>query len=264
MTLVPSSSWFCDAPPVDERFFLESLVLTFEGQSELVTSQTGHASCRLIEFSEELITNGPIEIHHNWDEGTSRDRARWFIVFNLKIPGWLPQTCCTSFGDRTREEPEVSYRLSAVAKYRDAKPSPQLSWRTCYGYSALPTTQVAKTSGAPVKINRYKLPPPPCLLGESDFPNAPFRSVEYAGSIKDGQSRIPLEILSKLRMRACVPEHIPVDSGSFPLLLKIRPDGLPAEERKRIHLNGFFVEASQRELLRYVQYILRARNFAVY
>ena len=72
VTLVPSSSWFCDAPPVDERFFLESLVLTFEGQSELVTSQTGHASCRLIEFSEELITNGPIEIHHNWDEGTSR------------------------------------------------------------------------------------------------------------------------------------------------------------------------------------------------
>ena len=86
VTLVPSSSWFCDAPPVDERFFLESLVLTFEGQSELVTSQTGHASCRLIEFSEELITNGPIEIHHNWDEGTSRDRAPWFIVFNF--PSW--------------------------------------------------------------------------------------------------------------------------------------------------------------------------------
>ncbi|RDX40274.1 hypothetical protein OH76DRAFT_1366482 [Lentinus brumalis] len=249
VTLVSSSSWFCDAPP-DERFLLESLVLTFEGQSELVTPQTGYASCRVIEFSEELITNGPVEIHHSWDQGSSRDRARWFIVFNLKVPGWLPATCSTTFGDQMREEPEVSYRLSAVAKYRDAKPTPQLSWRSCYGYMTLPTTQVAKTSGVSVKVNRYWLPPPPCLLGDSEFPDSPFRSAEYAGSITDGCSRIPLEILSKLRMRACVPEHIALDAGAFPLLLKIRPDGLSVDERKRLRLNGFFVAASQRELLR--------------
>ncbi|RPD66650.1 hypothetical protein L227DRAFT_560016 [Lentinus tigrinus ALCF2SS1-6] len=249
VTLVPSLGWFCDAPPVEERFLLESLVLTFEGQSELVSSQTGYASCRIVEFSEELITSGPVELRHKWDQGPSCDRARWFVVFNLKIPGWLPPTCSTTIGIGAREQPEVSYRLSAVAKFRDAKPVPQFSWRTCYGMSPS-TSQVARTSGASVKVNRYKLPPPPCLLGESDFPNSPFRSVEYAGSITEGCSRIPLEILSKLRMRACVPEHIAVDSGSFPLLLKIRPDGLSAEERKRLHLNGFFVAASQRELLR--------------
>ncbi|KAI0748701.1 hypothetical protein C8Q80DRAFT_1121058 [Daedaleopsis nitida] len=252
VTLVPPAGWFCDAPPADERFLLHSLVVTFEGQSELVAPQTGHASCRLIEFSQELITDGPIKLSHNWDQGSSREPARWFITFNLKIPGWLPASCTTTFGNRAREEPEVSYRLFAVARYREANPNPsQLSWRNlCYSSSSVPPMQVGRTFSVPVQINRYKLPPPQCLLGDSEFPECPFRTAEYAGSIQEGGSRIPFNILSKLRMRACVPEHIPLDAGSFPLLLKVRPHGLSAEERRRLHLNGFFVSAVQKERMR--------------
>ncbi len=252
--LVPPTSWFCsDVSQVDENFLLESLVVTFEGQSELVTPQTGHAACRLIEFSKELIPDKPIVIRHSWSEGTTRNPAQWYVTFNLNIPGWLPPTCNTSFGDSTHEEPEVSYRLSAVAKYREDKPAQTSpSWRTaCYGYMKLPTEQTAKADCVNVTINRFFVPPPQCTLASSELPEAPFRSVEYFGTMKEGSSAtIPDEILSKLRMRATVPERIPMDAGSFPLLVKIRPDGLSSEERKRLHAPGFFVSVFQSEVVR--------------
>ncbi|KAI1791656.1 hypothetical protein LXA43DRAFT_888698 [Ganoderma leucocontextum] len=251
--LVPPTNWFCsDVSQADESFLLESLVVTFEGQSELVAPQTGHAACRLIEFSKELITDKPIVIRHSWSEGATRNPAQWYVTFNLNIPGWLPPTCSTSFGDSTHEEPEVSYRLSAVAKYREDKPAQSSSWRTaCYDYMKLPTSQTAKAHSADVTINRFHVPPPQCTLADSELPEASFRSVEYLGTMKEGTTAtIPAEILSKLRMRATVPERIPMDAGSFPLLVKIRPDGLSLEERKRLHAPGFFVSVFQSEVVR--------------
>ena len=252
--LVPPTSWFCsDVPQADESFLLESLVVKFEGQSELVTPQTGHAACRLIEFSKELVTDKPIVIRHSWSEGTTRNPAQWYVTFNLNIPGWLPASCQTSFGDSTHEEPEVSYRLSAVAKYREEKPArPSSSWRTtCYGYMKFPTSQTAKADGVDVTINRFFIPPPQCTLASSELPEASFRSVEYLGTMKEGTSAtIPGEVLSKLRMRAAVPERIPMDADSFPLLVKIRPEGLSPEERKRLQTPGFFVSVLQNEVVR--------------
>ena len=255
MKLVPPTSWFCtDVSQAEESFLLESLVVTFEGQSELVTPQTGHAACRLIEFSKELITDKPIVIRHSWSEGTTRNPAQWYVTFNLNLPGWLPPSCNTPFGDSTHEEPEVSYRLSAVAKCREDKPAQLTSWRTaCYGYMRLPTSQIVKANSADVTINRFFIPPPQCTLANSEFPDAPFRSVEYFGTMKEGSAAtIPAEILSKLRMRAVVPERIPMDAGSFPLIVKIRPDGLSAEDRKRLHAPGFFVSVFQNEVVRWV------------
>ncbi|TBU35464.1 hypothetical protein BD311DRAFT_3203 [Dichomitus squalens] len=250
--LVPPTSWFCsETPQGDECFLLESLVVTFEGQSELVAPQTGYASCRLIEFSKELITEDPIVIRHSWSEDATRNPAQWYVTFNLNIPGWLPPTCGTSYGNST-DEPEVSYRLSAVAKYREDRPAQPSSWRTaCYGYMSLPTTQMVKARGVDVTINRFTIPPPQCTLAGSELPEAPFRSVEYIGTMTDaGSATVPSEILSKLRMRATVPEHIPMDAGSFPLLLKVRPDGLSADERKRLHMPGFLVSVVQNEIIR--------------
>ena len=251
--LAPPTGWFCsEAPRGDECFLLESLVVTFEGQCELVAPQTGYTAGRLIELSKELVTKDPIVIRHSWSEDTTRNPAQWYVTFNLNIPGWLPPTCSTSYGNSAHDEPEVSYRLSAVAKYREDKPAQSTSWRAaCYGYMSLPSTHTVKTAGVDVTINRFTIPPPQCTLARSELPEAPFRSVEYVGTMTDpGDATVPSEILSKLRMRATVPEHIPVDAGSFPLLVKVRPDGLSAEERKRLHIPGFFVSAAQNEIIR--------------
>ncbi|OSD08346.1 hypothetical protein PYCCODRAFT_1462594 [Trametes coccinea BRFM310] len=249
--LTPPTSLLSDPPASEERFSLESLVLTFEGQSELLAPGTGYAACRLIEFSQELIQNGPVEIGHYWDENL-RDPQRWLITFNLAIPGWLPPTCNTLYGDRMREEPEVSYRLSAKATYRDMRPGSSKSLRSmCYGYSNLPSTQTTTSPASPVRINRYALPPPQHTLASSEFPRYPFHSVEFAGSVTGpSNSRVPADVLSKLRVLAYIPEHIPMDSKTFPLYLRLRPEGLTAEERKRLRVPKFAVSATQTELSR--------------
>lgn len=247
VNLVPPVGLFGEAPAADESFVLESLVVTFEGQSELVTPETGYSACRLIEFSQELLVDSPLRLQHTWAQGSPRDPARWFIVFNLTVPGWLPASSHTAFGDSAYKEPEISYRLSATAKYREDKSSAKSSWRSAYYGSAVHTAQ---TSGTSVKINRYTLPSSSSPLNASELPSTLFKPVEYTGVVEETASQIPKEILSKLRMRAYVPEHIPMDSGSFPLLLTIRPDDLPAEERERLRLTGFSISAAQREIHR--------------
>ncbi|KAH9900871.1 hypothetical protein C8Q73DRAFT_742630 [Cubamyces lactineus] len=242
--LTPPTSLLYDPPATEERFQLESLVLTFEGQSELLTPETGYAACRLVEFSQELIQNGPIEIGHCWDENL-RDPQRWLITFNLPIPGWLPPTCTTTFGGASHEEPEVSYRLSAKATYRDMRPGSSKSLR-----SIVSGTQTATSPAATVKLNRFTLPPSPHNLTTSEFPNFPFHSVEYSGSVKGSSSQVPADVLSKLRLLAYLPEHIPMDSETFPLYLRLRPEGLTAEERKRLRLPKFSITATQTEVSR--------------
>ncbi|KAI0636421.1 hypothetical protein C8Q77DRAFT_1050596 [Trametes polyzona] len=248
--LTPPTSILYDPPASEERFMLESLILTFEGQSELLTPETGYGACRLVEFSQELIRDGPVEIGHFWDENL-RDPQRWLITFNLAIPGWLPPTSYTSFGNGLREEPEVSYRLSAKATFRDMRPGSSKSLRTlCYGYSKLPSTQTATSPTAPVKINRYAIPPPSPTMDIPDFPQFPFPSVEYAGSVKGISSQIPADVLAKLRVVAYVPQHIPVDCENFPLFLRVRPEGLSAEERRRLRLPKFSFGVTQTDVLR--------------
>ena len=244
--LTPPTSLLYDPPATEERFQLESLVLTFEGQSELLTPETGYAACRLVEFSQELIQNGPIEIGHYWDENL-RDPQRWLITFNLPVPGWLPPTCSTTFGGVLHEEPEVSYRLTAKATYRDMRPGSSKSLR-----SIVSGTQTATSPAATVKLNRFTLPPSPHNLTTSEFSKFPFHSVEYSGSVKGSSSQVPTDVLSKLRLLAYLPEHIPMDSETFPLYLRLRPEGLTADERKRLRLPKFSITATQTEVSRYV------------
>ncbi|KAI0780426.1 hypothetical protein BD413DRAFT_463126 [Trametes elegans] len=249
--LTPPTSLLCDPPATEEHFTLESLVLTFEGQSELPNPETGYAACRLVEISQELLQDGPVEIGHFWDQNL-RDPQRWLITFNLAVPGWLPPTCSSSYGDGIREEPEVSYRLSAKATYRDMKPGSSKSLRSmCYpGYTNLPSKQTTTSRSSVVKLNRYTPLPAAHTLTTSEFSNFPFHSIEYAGSVHNSSSEIPKNVLSKLRVLAYSPEHIPIGSESFPLFLRLRPDGLTAEERKRLRLPKFSVTATQSETSR--------------
>ena len=53
-------------------------------------------------------------------------------------------------------------------------------------------------------------------------------------------------------MRAYVPEHVPLNAESFPLLVKVRPEGLDAETRRRLRLPGFSLSVTQTETVRYV------------
>lgn len=120
----------------------------------------------------------------------------------------------------------------------------------CYGYSKLPSTQTTTSPAAIVKLNRYTIPPPSHALATSEFPQFPFHSVEYAGSVRGSSSQIPADVLSKLRVLAYLPEYIPTDCESFPLYVRLRPEGLTADERKRLHLPKFSVSATQTDVMR--------------
>ncbi|OJT04356.1 hypothetical protein TRAPUB_4990 [Trametes pubescens] len=120
----------------------------------------------------------------------------------------------------------------------------------CYGYSKLPSAQTTTSPAAIVKLNRYTIPPPEHALATSEFPQFPFHSIEYAGSVRGSASQIPADVLSKLRVAAYVPEHIPTDCESFPLYVRLRPEGLTAHERKRLRLPKFSVSATQTDVMR--------------
>ena len=65
---------------------LQSLVITFEGQSETVTAETGYSASRLCTINQELVCE-PAELSAETSEDTDGPSV-WNVVFNLTIPGW--------------------------------------------------------------------------------------------------------------------------------------------------------------------------------
>ena len=51
---------------------LQSLLVTFEGQTELVTEDTGYSALRLCSISKELVDGEPIEMNNEGDEDESK------------------------------------------------------------------------------------------------------------------------------------------------------------------------------------------------
>ncbi|KAH6918397.1 hypothetical protein BKA70DRAFT_1366646 [Coprinopsis sp. MPI-PUGE-AT-0042] len=106
----------------DARLLLQSLSLTFEGQSEIYTPSTGYSSLRLC--SIKLSNEG-----HEDDEVP----CKWDVVFNLAIPAWLPASTCLGI-----EDIGIRYGLYATAEFinLDDEAAP---WQ--------------------IKLHRYVLPP---------------------------------------------------------------------------------------------------------
>ena len=70
---------------------LQSLTVTFEGQSEVIIQDIGYAPIRLCSVTRELAPSEPPDLSNDGHEDSDKP-CTWNIVFNLPVPGWLPAT----------------------------------------------------------------------------------------------------------------------------------------------------------------------------
>lgn len=239
--------------PRRPRFLLQSLELVFEGKAEIVSPYTGYSSFRICSISSELIQNA-FELTSSEDSSdpgacfrhpcrplnvlTCAFTARWNILFNLTIPGWLPASSLASCGN--------SYRIYATAKlvtlggndtWLDSLTSPFRSneW----------TAEARRT----IRLRRFIQAPSEPSPGPSTISYViKSKSIKPQG----GSTRIPDNVIQALNIVATVPSFIDVKSHQLETALRLRTEGLDSELCQRLRLNGFSVDVIQGDKCRYV------------
>jgi hypothetical protein len=220
---------------------LQSLTVTFEGQSEVITARTGYASLRLCTVTRELVPKDEtIEIsnegHENPDES-----CVWNVVFNIPIPGWLPAS--SAFG--VDESAGTKYAVYANATFLNLGAKRATSWLSmlCLPFRS---TTIDVEAHAPITLNRYYAPPNPCSLSafSSQFGAA---SLFETGSEDSSSLSQP-----KVEVHFSVPERIDASLSSIPFTMRLR--AIDADEffRKNFQVNGFSIQLLQSESYRSV------------
>ncbi|KAL6301764.1 hypothetical protein BKA93DRAFT_919347, partial [Sparassis latifolia] len=231
------------------RLLLNSLTVVFEGQTEMISHEMGYTGCRLCSVSQELIHGEPVELSH---EGS--DPSTWNVVFNLAVPGWLPETAV--FGENEDEKAGTHYALHATAEFSDLNDGagPSLLSALCFPFRPSRRTVAAPIFDVPLK--RFMCPQAG-PSSESSFPSTvthPIYSL-YAQPADPAHGegtvdRIPMEILTNFRVLASVPQYIDPKDTSFGLSLRIRVADIPGKERKRLRIASFDLEVEQMERYR--------------
>ncbi|EEB88443.1 hypothetical protein MPER_13722, partial [Moniliophthora perniciosa FA553] len=143
---------------------------------------------------------------------------QWNVVFNMTVPGWLPET--TSFG--TEDAFGIKYKFEILEL--DAEKS--------------------------ILVRRFVSEP--SLFNENvNVPNTTFYITPQVNEPAEGSSpHIPADIWNKIQILATVPEYTNVDTDDLFFTLRIRTKGLAPEECKRIQFMGFSLNILQREKCR--------------
>ncbi|TFK54707.1 hypothetical protein OE88DRAFT_1653168 [Heliocybe sulcata] len=233
------------------RLLLQSLTITFEGQTELITVETGYSGVRLCSITRELAPAEPIELSNEGQED-SDEPCVWNVVFNIQVPGWLPSS--NRFGDLSDDDAAgTSYALYATAQFMNIDDSSAESWLMTTLCS--PFRSKARSVRAPRKtitIQRFMPTPSTPSSSTSLFPLATFAASASTDAPEEelGSPWIPQSVLSRIQVLASVPNHVNVDDPSFPLTLRLRTQGLSAEDRKKLRVVDFTAEVEQVEQYR--------------
>lgn len=224
---------------------LQSLSVTFEGQTELVTEDTGYSAFRLCSITQELVDGEPIELNNEGHED-SASPCTWNVVFNITIPGWLPETC--TFGDR---EGGTRYGLHASAIIQSIDDGASSSWLSTFCAPFHFPIRPVKASRVDIHLNRFAGPRITASSSSSLWPLSHYAvSPEIQHAI--GEGSFPGDILSKLRVQVSIPERVGTEEGSLPLGIRLRTNGLSAAECKRMRVTDFDVDLEQCERYRYI------------
>ncbi|KAJ3546828.1 hypothetical protein NMY22_g1894 [Coprinellus aureogranulatus] len=227
------------------KLLLQSLSLTFEGQSEIFTHSSGYTGLRLCSVTKELLPhNESIEFTNEGHE-EDNEPCRWDILFNLPIPGWLPSS--TTMG---MDDIGVRYGLYATAKFinLDVEQSPS-AWSLATLCAPFRSRMRSTYASKKIQLRRYVLPPhaekPPSSINylvnshfSEDKPESPKR-------------RIPTEVLSKIQVLASVPEFVDVKGTSIPITVRLRTKDLEASKCKRLQITEIGINIIQQERCRY-------------
>ncbi|KAJ7775115.1 hypothetical protein B0H16DRAFT_1303920 [Mycena metata] len=222
------------------RILLQSVLLTFDGQTEVFTEKLGYSGIRLYSKTVDLAPSEPLELT---DEGQD-EPCRWNLVFDLPIPGWLPASHDFAAGDVGAS---TQYFLHAVVQFLvldDQQATPWSFSTLCSPFRARARSiQTRKT----ITLRRFVEPP-------TDEP-APVGLVNYlltGPKLASEGAQIPADVVSKIQVLASVPKHLDVCDNVLPLTLRLRTKDLEDEHCKRLQLKQFAVEIIQEETFRRV------------
>lgn len=232
------------------RLLLQSLIITFEGQSEVVTQEFGYAALRLCSLDRDLAQSEPIELTNDGHEDSDKP-CTWNALFNLVIPGWFPAT--TAFGDSLEEDAGTRYALFATAKFVTLDDNNDKTWSLstfCSVFSR--RTGTVHAPKCTVTLRRFVNRPPIPVSTKSLFPMsnyATYAKLEHTDDTRDLPS-IPLDILSKIQIIASVPEHVSTDDDSVPVVIRLRTTDLTDAECRRLRVTNFCIDVKQSEKYR--------------
>lgn len=228
------------------RLLLQSLVITFEGQSELVTPETGYSAVRLCSLQQELVPDEPVELSNEGFEDSTQPCA-WNVVFNLRLPGWLPAS--DVFGDRQMAPAGTRYALYATARYQHIQePSQTSPWISTLCAPIMQRTRIAKAPKCNIVLNRFTIPPLVPHSEQSIYPLVGYIVSTLSQKSSESGASIPSNILSKIQILASIPEHIGTEQDCAKLTLRLRAPLLSDEETEKINLSTFTVDIDQREV----------------
>ena len=222
---------------------LQSLVVTFEGQTELVTDETGYSAFRLCSISEQLVSGEPIELT-SADGAGEAGSSTWNVVFNLTVPGWLPET--SRFG---QTDAGTRYSLHASAVLNNGDSSGSSSWCSAFCSPFRSQTRIVKAPHVDIRLNRIRSPPESPSHTTALWPAANY---SVAPEIVQKGSSFPVDLRSHLRVQMSVPELVGMDEESIPFSLRLHTEGLSGSECNRLRVSDFDVELEQCERYRYV------------
>ncbi|KAF7338104.1 hypothetical protein MVEN_02035100 [Mycena venus] len=224
------------------RVILQSVLLTFDGQTEVLTTSLGYSPLRLYSLSRELLASSePIELSNEEQEETD-EPCRWNVVFDLPIPGWLPASQDFSPNDVGAS---IKYYLHAVVKFVVVEDHRAASWSFSTLCSPFRSRARAIETCKKITLRRFVEPP-------TDEPTPP-ESINYLLSPPNKPSDIPTipsNILSKIQILASVPTYVDVRENSLPFTLRLRTKDLEDADCKRLHVTNFTLDVVQEETCR--------------
>jgi hypothetical protein len=236
------------------RVLLRSLVITFEGQAEIVTPKTGYAAVRLCSISKELVLTTTVELGNEGGEDGEQP-CTWHVMFDLAIPGWLPAS--DRYGDCRQGFSGTQYNLYATAKFQNAGATSCPSWVSSLytPFSSRNEVRVIHTEPCGIRLNRFAVPlPGPALRMPAFYSVTPNTE---ALRPEDNPYPIPMHIVSKIELFTSVPEHISLGDEKFPFALSIRAPSLSKSEAAKLRVSQMSLELQQVDKYTYVfQYVI--------
>jgi hypothetical protein len=221
------------------RLVLQSLVITFEGQSELITARTGYVPIRLCSVTRELAPGDGVEISNEGHEDSGKPCV-WNVVFNLPIPGWLPAS--SSYG--LDEDAGTGYLLYATAKFANLD---DRTGSSCISYICWPfsSQSTRAESYKRIIVNRYMDIPPATLSYSTQFPVVNHAVQGPIADTSENQGPPKVEVL------ASVPEFVDVNQPSLPFTVCLRTLDMDESEPGRLQVTSSSVELNQIETYMY-------------
>ncbi|KAF7304989.1 hypothetical protein MKEN_01213600 [Mycena kentingensis (nom. inval.)] len=239
------------------RILLQSVQLTFDGQSEVITNALGYSSLRLCSITRELVSV-PMELSNSGQEDDD-EPARWNVVFDLPIPGWLPASQSFAPGDFGGSS---QYCLHAVVKYILIDDYKHSNWSLSSIYSPFRSRERSVDAYKTIKVRRFAEPP-------TDAPVPPAPMLDYllrapAQPVEpqpDSAIPVPPHILSKIQILASVPQRTDICDNMVPFHIRLRTQDLEGAECKRLEVTKMTIDIVQEERCRQVARVKDAAAF---